>query len=353
MVSPMKQAISLQKLSEKTKAQFKGDPEYLVTGVDELSTATPQDVSFFSNPKYEKLASSSEAGILCTPPNYPFVEGKNYLISDNPSKTFQLILEFFIQESGTQSGFGKIHPTAVIHETAVIGQNVSIGPSAVIDQGVVIGDDTVIHAHVFIGAKTSVGKKCLFYPQVVIREGSKIGDRVILQSGAVIGSCGFGYLTDEKGRHHKIPQLGCVILEDDVEIGANSTIDRARFKATIVSKGTKIDNLVQVGHNVTIGEHSIIVSQTGISGSVKIGNHVVIGGQTGMVGHIEICDGVKIGAQSGISKSILQPGNYRGFPLAEYNEFNRYIVGLKRVGEYANRISKLEKRLAELETSTA
>jgi UDP-3-O-[3-hydroxymyristoyl] glucosamine N-acyltransferase len=339
--------ISLEELSKKTNARAVGNLDYTVSGVDELSTATPQDVSFFSNPKYEKQAATSLAGILCVPLSYSLSAEKNYLVSDNPSKTFQQILEIFMKKSDTQSGFEGIHPTAVIHESAVIGKGVSIGPFVVIDRGVEIEENTVIYAHVFVGAKTVIGKNCLFYSHVTIREGSRIGNRVILQSGSVIGSCGFGYLTDEKGKHHKIPQLGGVVLEDDVEIGANTTIDRARFKSTIISKGTKIDNLVQIGHNVSIGEDSIIVAQCGISGSVKIGKNVVIGGQTGIVGHVEICNRVQIGAQSGVSKSILEPGNYRGFPLTEYQEFNKYLVRLKRVGEYANRIAELEKQLAQ------
>ncbi len=346
----MKQGIPLKLLSEKTKAQLVGNPDYVVCGVDELATATPQDISFFSNPKYEKLALASLAGVLCVPPQYPFQEGKNYLVSDHPSKTFQQIIEIFLQEADMSSGFQDIHPTAVIHPTAILGENVSVGPFTVIDQGAQIGSNTILHGHVIIGAKVQIGEKCVVYSHVTIREGSVIGNRVILQPGAVIGSCGFGYLTDEQGRHHKIPQLGNVILEDDVEIGANTTIDRARFKATVVAKGTKIDNLVQIGHNVTIGEHSVIVAQAGIAGSTKVGKHVVIGGQTGIVGHVEICDQVKIGAQSGVAKSVLKPGNYRGFPLAEYSEFNRYMVHLKKVGDYATKIAELEKRLETVMT---
>jgi len=339
--------ITLEQLSEVTKATAVGNLAYSVTGVDELASASDQDVSFFSNPKYEKLANSSKAGILCVPPTYPLSPLKNYLVSDNPSKTFQQIIQIFMKESDNQTGFQDIHETAVIHKSAKIGNSVKIGPYVVIDQGVEIGNHTIIAGHTVIGAKTVIGKNCHFYANVTIRESTKIGDRVVLQSGAIIGSCGFGYLTDEKGNHHKIPQLGNVVLEDDVEIGANSTIDRARFKATIVSKGTKIDNLVQIGHNVVIGKHSIIVAQTGISGSVRIGNYVVIGGQTGVIGHVEICDGVKIGAQSGVTKSILKPGNYRGFPITEYTEFNKYLVRLRKIADRADKIIDLEKRLVE------
>ncbi|MBI5274463.1 MAG: UDP-3-O-(3-hydroxymyristoyl)glucosamine N-acyltransferase, partial [Chlamydiales bacterium] len=208
---------------------------------------------------------------------------------------------------------------------------------------------TIIHANVCIQANVSIGNNCVIYPQVVIREGCEVHHRVVLQPGAIIGSCGFGYLTNEKGEHIKLNQIGIVIIEDDCEIGSNTTIDRARFKATRIRKGTKIDNLVQIAHNVEIGEHNIIIAQTGIAGSSKTGKYVVMGGQVGVTGHIDIADFVQIATRSGISKSITEKGAYRGSPAIPLNDYNRYKVKVRNIAEYVKRIEQLEKRLAAME----
>ena len=227
-----------------------------------------------------------------------------------------------------------LQPNMDIHPTARIGKDVQIGPNSVIDQGAIIGDHTVISACVSIGAGVVVGTHCHIHSNVTVREKCAIGSRVILQPGAVIGSCGFGYTTDAKGRHTKLEQLGTVIIEDDVEIGANTTIDRARFKATRIGRGTKIDNLVQIGHNVHIGQDNIIVSQTGIAGSAKTGKNVVFGGQAGVVGHLEIADYVMIATRGGVSKSILEPGKYAGSPVMGLSEYNRQQVQLRKITTY-------------------
>jgi UDP-3-O-[3-hydroxymyristoyl] glucosamine N-acyltransferase len=194
---------------------------------------------------------------------------------------------------------------------------------------------------------------CHFHPHVTVRERCEIGNCVILQPGAVIGSCGFGFTTDTKGRHTKLEQLGTVILEDHVEIGANTSIDRARFKSTRIGRGTKIDNLVQIGHNVHIGYDNIIVSQTGIAGSVKTGKNVVFGGQAGVVGHLEIADFVMVATRGGVSKSINQPGKYAGGPVMGLSEYNRQQVHLRKITDYVKQIEELKKRLSELEEKLA
>jgi UDP-3-O-[3-hydroxymyristoyl] glucosamine N-acyltransferase len=186
----------------------------------------------------------------------------------------------------------------------------------------------------------------------VIRERCRLGNRVILQSGAIIGSCGFGYITDKNGCHQKLEQVGIVILEDDVEIGANTTIDRARFKATVVRKGTKIDNLVQIAHNVEVGEHNIIAAQTGIAGSAQTGHHVMLGGQVGVLGHVELEPGTMVATRGGVSKS-LKSGKYRGSPAIPIVEFNRQEVHIRRLKEYVDRIKHLEEKVSELEKSMA
>jgi UDP-3-O-[3-hydroxymyristoyl] glucosamine N-acyltransferase len=279
------------------------------------------------------------------------VSGKNYLIHENPSFAFQQVVELFLIDSYNQSGFTGIHETAIIHPTASLGAGVQIGPYVTIDQGAVIGEGTKILSHVSIGAGVRIGSHCILYSHAVIREKCILGHRVILQPGAIIGSCGFGFSTDAQGRHTKLEQLGIVEIEDDVEIGANTTIDRARFKKTLISQGTKVDNLVQVGHNVQLGPHNIIVSQTGISGSAKTGRNVVLGGQAGIVGHLHIAAGTLISARGGVSKTIDKPGKYAGTPVLPLAEHNRQQVHLRKIAEYVRRIEELEKKVSQLEVS--
>lgn len=342
---------TLAELAHFTGAIAKGDLKSTFTGVNDLETAQAEDVSFLSNPRYMSAMRSSKAGVICVHPDTPLSEGKNYLISEYPSKTFQLIVEAFFPEE-TITGFKGIHPTAIVHETARIGNDVHIGPYAVIDEGATIGNQTYIGASVFVGKNVVVGEKCLLHPHSIIRERCTLGNRVILQPGAVIGSCGFGYLTDQKGNHIKLEQLGDVIIEDDVEIGANTTIDRARFQTTKISKGSKIDNLVQIAHNVEIGPHNLIASQTGIAGSAKTGKYVFMGGQAGVVGHLEIADGTMIATRGGVSKTIKNGGKYAGGPVMTLADYNRQQVYLRKIHEYVQKIEELEKRINELEKSS-
>ncbi|HSW70526.1 MAG TPA: UDP-3-O-(3-hydroxymyristoyl)glucosamine N-acyltransferase, partial [Gammaproteobacteria bacterium] len=207
-----------------------------------------------------------------------------------------------------------------------------------------------IGAFVFVGQETTIGEDCLLHPHSIVRERCTVGDRVILQPGAVVGSCGFGYVTNEKGAHVKLEQLGTVIIEDDVEIGANTTIARARFKITKVAKGSKIDNLVQIAHNVEIGPYNLIAAQTGIAGSAKTGKYVLMGGQAGVVGHLEIADGTMIATRGGVSKTLKTGGKYAGGPVMPLSEYNRQQVHLRKIHEYVEKIAELEKRIAELES---
>jgi UDP-3-O-[3-hydroxymyristoyl] glucosamine N-acyltransferase len=345
------QHYTLQQLATLTGAQLIGDPNHQITGVGNLETASSHEAAFLENPRYEKQLESSQAGVIfilssLTPP-----PEKNYLLSPTPSLAFQKVIELFI--ALPQSGFDRIHPTAVIHKEACIGQDVTIAPCAVIDRGVKIGPGCVIGPGVFIGADTVVGSECRFYANVTVREGCEIGNRVILQPGAVVGSCGFGYFTDNKGRHIPLKQLGKVILEDDVEIGANTTIDRARFKTTRICRGTKIDNLVQIAHQVELGEDNLIVSQVGIAGSTKTGRHVIMGGQVGVAGHIVITDGVMLAARSAVSKSLLQPGSYGGVPAAPLREAHLQFAQMRSLGKFIQRLKELESKVAELEKATS
>lgn len=336
-------SITLKELAALLAARFVGEADYPIGGVNTLDEATSSDLSFLANPRYSEAMKKSAAGAICVAADTPLMEGKNYILCDNPSAAFQKAVHHLIPAK-PQSGFSGIHPSATIHPTAEIGQNVTIGPHAVIDQKCVIKDNTQIGANVVLYPEVTIGADCILHANSTIRERCRLGNRVILQPGAVIGSCGFGYIQDKLGRHIKLEQLGIVILEDDVEIGANTAIDRSRFKATIIRRGTKIDNLVQIAHNVEIGEDNAIAAQVGIAGSSKTGKHVMLGGQAGVAGHIELSDQVLVGAQSGVSKS-LATGKYRGSPAQPASQYARQEVYLRRIEEYAARIEALEKKL--------
>ncbi|MBM3198063.1 MAG: UDP-3-O-(3-hydroxymyristoyl)glucosamine N-acyltransferase [Chlamydiae bacterium] len=337
--------LSLQELAELTESELLGDASLLIHGVGSLEEASVEEVSFLANLKYKEAMKRSKAGAIFISPDAERLPGQNYLIHPNPSLAFQKAVEFFLLTSCRDTGFIGIHPTAVIHPSAVLGSDVQIGPCVSIDQGVVIGEGTRIYSHVSIGPGSHIGKQCIIHPHVTIREQCFLGDRVVIQPGSVIGSCGFGFSTDARGVHTKLDQLGCVIIEDDVEIGANTTIDRARFRKTCIGKGTKIDNLVQIGHNVCLGPHNLIVSQTGISGSTTTGRNVVLGGQCGVVGHIHITDGVMVASKGGVSKSISQPGKYAGVPVLPIEEHNRQQVLLRKIALFAKRLDHVEQTL--------
>jgi UDP-3-O-[3-hydroxymyristoyl] glucosamine N-acyltransferase len=342
--------LTLEELAKLTQSHVVGDPQYCISNVADLDSSGPEDASFLSNPQYEAAMRSSKAGVIFISENVTIVDGRNFLINKNPSRAFQITLETFLGPNFNQiSGYSGIHPTAVIHDSANIGKQVTVGPHAVIDQDVTIGDNSTISAGCYIGLGTSIGANCFLHPKVVIRERCLIGNRVVIQPGAIIGSCGFGFTTDSRGRHTKLNQVGIVLIEDDVEIGANTTIDRSRFKATIIGRGSKIDNLVQIAHGVIIGQDNIIVAQTGIAGSTHTGNHVVIGGQVAVAGHIHIADKVMIAARSGISKSITEAGKYGGLPAIPLHKHQRTAIFLRNIEMYVDHIKELQQQIKELQ----
>lgn len=332
---------TLAELGARLGAQLVGDPDHFISGVDTLEEANSADASFLANPRYNEAMKKSHAGVICVDTSAELPPGKNFLISADPCRAIQIIAELFM--SFASSGFTGIHPTAIIHPTAQIGPNTTIGPHAVIDRNVKIGAHTSIGPNTSIGYDVEIGSHCQIHPNCTIRERCRLGNRVILQPGAVVGSCGFGYTPDKQGRHLRLEQLGRVVLEDDVEIGANTTIDRARFKETLIRKGTKIDNLVQIAHNVEIGENNVIAAQTGIAGSAKTGKHVMLGGQVGIVGHVELDDHVLIATRGGVSKS-LKNGKYRGSPAIPIAEYHRQEVHVRRLEEYVKRLKILENK---------
>lgn len=348
----LQKSFSLEELARLTHSRLVGNPSHYITNVADLETATNDDASFLANPRYEQVMKRSLAGVVFIDSRTPLIEGRNFLVTDDPSRSFQMIVELFSENAQEMTGFEGRHPTAIIHPTAQIAADVAIGPYAVIDKNVSIGSGTKISAHVFIGPNCIIGEKCFIHPHVTIRERCTIGNRVILQPGAVIGSCGFGYTPDKLGRHIKLNQVGTVTIEDDVEIGANTTIDRSRFKTTRISRGTKIDNLVQIGHGVEVGEDNIIIGQTGIAGSSKTGRHVILAGQVAVAGHIKLGDGVVVAGCSGVSKSLPKAGKYGGVPAIPLDEYNRNAVFLRTIEKHLEKIKALEDRLERLEKSS-
>lgn len=343
---------TLKELADLTGARIIGDPQYVITGIADLATATSEQISFLAATRYKTHLAHSKAGVIIIDEKDEADPNKNWLVATNPSLAFQKIIDSFYEEQiNERTSFKGIHKTAVIHPEATVAPTATIGPHVTIEKNAVIGDHSILQANSYIGIGVTIGHGCLLYPNVVVREYCQIGNRVIIQPGAIIGSCGFGYITNNKGKHEKLNQVGIVILEDDVEIGANTTIDRARHAATVISKGTKIDNLVQIAHNVSLGEDNIIVAQTGIAGSTSTGKLVIMGGQVAVDGHLYLTDGVMLSARSGVSKSLRQAGKYGGTPCFNLEEYNRNSVYLRHIDKYVERIKELEKRLEKLEKS--
>jgi len=321
-----------------------GDPNFPISGAAAVTDATAAQVTFLGNARYLPALKQSQAAAAFVPHDFTEQVLPALIKVANPSLAFAQALEKFAPAPVAYAP--GIHPTAIIGPDVTLGEAVSIQPYAVIERGSTIGPGSVIGAHVFIGQETVLGSQCHIHPHVSIRERALIGSRVIIHSGTVIGSDGFGY-EFSAGRHVKIPQTGCVQIDDDVEIGANVTIDRARFGRTWIQEGTKIDNLVQIAHNVVVGRHSIIVSQTGISGSSKLGQYVTLAGQVGLVGHIEIGDRVIVAAKSGVSKNIPSGETWFGYPAGPIGESKERLAHIARLKKLYARVRKIEQVLDE------
>ena len=345
-----KKTLSLQKIAEMTNSELVGDPQHQISAVADLDSADSQSISFLANPRYEKAMQKSHAGAIFVSQGTNTSSERNFLIAQDPDFAFQQLIEFFMEEQAI-SGFEGIHSSAVIHPSVQLGEGVSIAPLVVIDQNTSIGAGTRIESGTKIGAGVHIGENCHLLENTVVRPSCSLGNRVILQPGAVIGSCGFGYSTQPGVGHSKLQQVGNVVIEDDVEIGANTTIDRARFQKTIIGKGTKIDNLVQIGHGVVIGKHNFIVAQAAFSGSSATEDWVIVGGQVGVVGHVTLSSGVMVGAKSGVSKNITKAGKYQGTPTQTLRKHQETQVHLQRLGSYAKDIKDLNRRVKNLEAS--
>ncbi len=338
---------TVRELAEFLHGRLENDaPDLKITGVNGLVEAGPQDISFAVPPHVEHCH-LSKAGVMVIGFDDPKLPDNRPVIRvENPRAAFAALLELFRHRADVER---VVSDRAYIAPTAKIGNNVAVMPFAYIDDGAEIGDGTVIYPHVYVGKNVKTGSDCVFYPSATIREGCVLGNKIVLQSGAVIGGDGFGYITDKKtGKHSFVLQAGNVVLEDEVEVGSNSCIDRATAGSTVVGAGTKIDNLVHLGHNDVLGKNCLVVAHVGISGSVTAGDNCVFAGQVGTVGHITIGNNCQFAGRTGITHNIPDNSVCAGFPAQPYKEWLKQEANLRKVGDLVKKVKELEKALAEL-----
>jgi UDP-3-O-[3-hydroxymyristoyl] glucosamine N-acyltransferase len=318
---------------------LRGDGSVVISGAAGIGEAGPGDITFLANPKYGSQLATTKASAVIAAATVD-TGGRPTLVHKNPSLAWAKVLELLDRER-TRRPAG-IHPTAVIAPTATLGQNVTLGAYTVVEEGAVIGDNTILYPHVYVGFDTTIGSNCLIYPRVTFRERVTVGDRCIFQPGAVIGGDGFGFSLTE-GRQYKIPQVGTVVIEDDVEVQANATIDRGAVGVTRIGKGTKIDNLVQLAHGVEVGENCLIAALTGVAGSTKIGKNVTLAAQVGVVGHIEIGDNVVAAGRSGISHGLKPNQVVWGSPAQPIHDEMKMLAALRRLPKLLDEFKALRK----------
>lgn len=337
---------TLKEIAEYLGGEVVGDGSVVITGVCGIKEAKEGDITFVANPKYTPLIDKTNASAIITSKEISSAQ-KPIVRTDNPSLAFAKVVTLAAPHAINHPK--GIHPSVILGKDVRLGRDVAIGAYSVIGDDVSIGDNSVIYSGCFIGSHSKVGKSVLIYSNVSIREDISVGNNVIIHSGTVIGSDGFGFEMVE-GQNIKIPQIGTVVVEDDVEIGANVTIDRARFDKTIIGRGTKIDNLVQIAHNVVVGENSIIVAQAGVSGSTVLGKNVVLAGQVGLVGHITLGDGVVVAAQSGVSKSVPANTAVWGYPAQAMDQAKKVNACVQRLPHLYKVVQELQKKIEELES---
>lgn len=333
--------LTLRELAGALHARLEGDPDVSVSGVAPLEQAGPSDLSFLANPRYEDSARRSGAAVVIVGEAF-HGNGGNLLRVSNPYLAYARAVELLLPEPPSEPG---VDPTAIVDPWARVSPDASVGPLTVIGARAVIGSRVSIGAACVVEAGVQIGAGSRLYPRVTLHPGTRLGARCVVQSGSVLGSDGFGYATDERGVHHKVPQRGGLTVGDDVEIGANVTIDRGSAADTVIGAGTKIDNLVHIAHNVSIGQNAFIVAQVGVAGSTAIGDHAVIAGQVGIVGHVRIGDRARLGAQAGVIGDVPADAEYSGYPARTHREQMRAYALFARLPELFERLKALESRL--------
>jgi UDP-3-O-[3-hydroxymyristoyl] glucosamine N-acyltransferase len=335
----------LYELAELVGGTVDGDGQTLIRGVAGIREAEPGEITFIANPKYEEFLGVTRASAVITATSSR--AAKPVIRIDNPYYAYLQVLNLFAVDVAVRYPRG-VHESAYVDPHAVLGRDVAIGPLCHVGKNARLGDNTTLVGGVFVGEAVEIGADCLIYPHVTLREGTVVGNRVILQPGVVLGGDGFGYAKNGS-THHKVPQIGRVVIEDDVEIGANTCVDRATTGETRIKRGTKIDNLVQVAHNVVLGENCVIAAQVGISGSTEVGNHVVMGGQAGVGGHLVIGDRAVVGGQAGVTKSVPPNTVVSGYPAREHRAAKRLYAHTALLPDLFKRVKELEQRLRALE----
>lgn len=343
----MAKTLTLAELAKAVDGVVRGDASRRITGVRGIDEAGPDDLTWIAHEKYASLLRASRAGAVLVDRHFGETP-MPAVLCDDPAFAVTRVLALFAPPAPAPA-IG-VHPTAVVSGSAVLGAGVRIGPGCVVADGARLGDRSVLHANVFVGEQTEIGADCVLWPGVVVRERCRLGARVVVHPNATIGADGFGYHYRD-GVHYKIPQIGTVEIGDDVEIGAGSCIDRAKFGATRIGAGSKIDNLVQIAHNVELGAGCIIVAQCGIAGSARLGRFVVLGGKVGVRDHVALGDGVKVTACSCISKDFPPGTVLNGIPAVEHQQMMREQAHVRRLPELAATVKELSRRIEALESS--
>lgn len=342
----MIRAYSLGEIVEQFGGELVGDPNILIRQVAPLATAQDGQISFLANPKYRRQVQDTKAGAVILAVSERQTTTLPHILSDNPYAYFAKVSALLNPPPGEKPG---IHPSAVIDETAVIPDSVAVGAFAYVGKGVKVGERTVIGVGCYLGDGVELGCDSLLYPQVVVYHGCLIGNRAILHSGVVIGADGFG-LAMEQGRWIKVPQIGRVVIGDDVEIGANTTVDRGALDDTVIEEGVKLDNQIQIAHNVHIGAHTAMAGCVGVAGSTKFGRYCTVGGSGMILGHLEIADRVNISAGTLITKSIAKPGEYTSvMPFSAHQDWLKNAAHLRRLDKMAEKLAELERKISEQE----
>jgi UDP-3-O-[3-hydroxymyristoyl] glucosamine N-acyltransferase len=335
-------------IAEFLKGSVEGNPEATVSDIAKIEEGKPGTLSFLANPKYEKYIYDTQSSIVIVNADFqPQKEINATLVRvENAYESFAALLRLYEQSKPKKSGISKM---AAISESAILGKELYVGDFTVISENATIGDGVQLYPQVYVGDHVKIGEGTILHPGVKVYEGCVIGANCVIHAGAIIGGDGFGFAPNQDNNYEKVPQVGKVIVEDHVEIGANTTVDRATMGATILRKGVKLDNLVMIAHNVEVDENTVIAAQSGISGSTKVGKNCMFGGQVGLIGHIKIASGVKIAAQSGITKDIKEEGIViQGSPAFEFGPYQRSYLLFRNLPKIREQINELERKVEGL-----